>query len=110
MKKIREELAHELMEIDQKIARLMFVHQASLTYSEKRLMGNARAAAEEAAVYLRREPVSAIEVSPLRRASCPRCHCLALGHHGPKVGCEGAGGNCGCRLTEDEVIRLVAPA
>ncbi len=61
MKPIREELAHELMEIDQKIGRMIFVYHMFLTAGEQRLMGMARSAAEEAATYLKREPVSAIE-------------------------------------------------
>ena len=32
------------------------------------------------------------------KGSCPACHCLKSAHHGPHVGCEGAGGNCGCML------------
>jgi hypothetical protein len=27
---------------------------------------------------------------------CPECHCLKSAHHGPRIGCEGSGGNCGC--------------
>jgi hypothetical protein len=26
---------------------------------------------------------------------CPECHCLKSAHHGPLIGCEGSGGNCG---------------
>lgn len=28
--------------------------------------------------------------------SCPDCKCLKKAHHGPKIGCEGLGGNCPC--------------
>ena len=34
--------------------------------------------------------------------SCGKCQCLVTAHHGPGVGCEGAGGNCGCMLTPEE--------
>jgi len=33
---------------------------------------------------------------------CPECHCLTSAHHGPKIGCEGAGGNCPCELTQEQ--------
>jgi hypothetical protein len=30
---------------------------------------------------------------------CPDCKCLKTAHHGPTIGCEGAGGSCGCERT-----------
>jgi len=37
---------------------------------------------------------------------CPNCGCHVSGHH--PVGCEGAGGNCGCRYTREQVEDLLA--
>jgi hypothetical protein len=34
--------------------------------------------------------------------ACWKCTCLVSAHHGPGIGCEGAGGNCGCDLTAEQ--------
>lgn len=47
---------------------------------------------------------------PKVKMSCPKCGCLTYAHHGPKIGCEGAGGNCGCMLTQEEAEKLAASA
>ena len=43
---------------------------------------------------------------------CAECGCRFHGHHGPSIGCEGAGGNCRCpgysprgRAANDERLR-----
>ena len=28
--------------------------------------------------------------------TCKKCGCITSAHHGKRIGCEGAGGNCGC--------------
>lgn len=33
------------------------------------------------------------------QGTCLDCGCLKTAHHGPRRGCEGAGGSCGCELT-----------
>lgn len=45
--------------------------------------------------------------TPNDRRDCPKCRCLIKAHHGPFVGCEGAGGNCGCALTVEEIEELL---
>lgn len=39
---------------------------------------------------------------------CGACQCLVTAHHGPGIGCEGAGGNCGCTLTPEEANKARA--
>jgi hypothetical protein len=49
---------------------------------------------------------AALEVFIYRLEHCPRCGCHISGHH--PVGCEGAGGNCGCFYTREQVQDLIA--
>jgi hypothetical protein len=39
-----------------------------------------------------RAPSAAPDTDP----ACAKCGCLRSGHHGAAIGCEGAGGTCGC--------------
>lgn len=57
---IREEAAAELQGIVASLGVMLEYDEAWLTAGEHRLIAMARAAAEEAATYLAREPVSAI--------------------------------------------------
>jgi hypothetical protein len=51
---------------------------------------------------------SPVGVAATADDSCPDCRCLKVGHH--PMGCEGAGGNCGCRqrFPEVEMARAMA--
>lgn len=46
---------------------------------------------------------------PEAKEKCWKCRCLVAGHHGPMVGCEGAGGNCGCMLTMHQAATRQKP-
>jgi hypothetical protein len=55
----------------------------------------------------KREEAEQKEAKRQAMLKCPACTCLVKAHHGPKIGCEGAGGNCFCNLTEEQVKKLI---
>jgi hypothetical protein len=66
---------------------------------------------DECAVCMMQHPsISKPRLEPAQTDSCPACRCLKSAHHGPRVGCEGAGGNCGCFLEYPAKVEPVQPS